>query len=54
MWEKQLKKLREQLAAKKLSEAAINAMVKAAEDALKAVTDEAAAVKAGASDAFAG
>lgn len=52
MWEKQLKKLREQLAAKKLSEAAINAMVKAAEDALKAVTDEAAAVKL--CDAFAG
>ena len=52
MWEKQLKKLREQLAAKKLSEATINAMVKAAEDALKAVTDEAAAVKL--CDAFAG
>lgn len=45
MWEKQLKKLREQLAAKKLSEATIKAMVKAAEDALKAVTDEATAVK---------
>ena len=52
MWEKQLKKLREQLAAKKLSEAAINAMVKAAGDALKAVTDEAAAVTL--CDAFAG
>lgn len=47
MWEKQLKALREQLLARKLSEHAVAAIVAAAAKALEAagVTDEAAAVK---------
>lgn len=42
-WAELLKQLRAQLTEKKLSETAINAMVKAAEKALDTVTDEAAA-----------
>ncbi|WP_374349620.1 phage protease [Chitinimonas sp.] len=42
-WAEKLKQLRQQLAAKNLSESAINAMVKAAEDALTHITEDAAA-----------
>lgn len=45
MWEKQLKALREKLAARKLSETVINQVMDAAKKALEAVTDEATAVR---------